>query len=45
MEGTERANIEARIEWLRDIQALLDGAMLLMQQYNIVAANSRYETC
>ena len=41
MEGAERANVEARIVWLRDIQALLDGAMLLMQQYNIVAANSR----
>ncbi|XP_045183100.2 E3 ubiquitin-protein ligase synoviolin B-like [Mercenaria mercenaria] len=40
MEGTERENIEARIQWLRDIQALLDGAMLLMQQYNTVAANS-----
>ena len=42
MEGVERGNIEARIQWLRDIQALLDGAMLLMQQYNIVAAASRY---
>lgn len=41
MEGAERENIEARIQWLRDIQALLDGAMLLMQQYNTVAANSR----
>ncbi|XP_052272357.1 E3 ubiquitin-protein ligase synoviolin B-like isoform X2 [Dreissena polymorpha] len=40
MEGVERGNIEARIQWLRDIQALLDGAMLLMQQYNIVAAAS-----
>lgn len=40
MEGIERENIEARIQWLRDIQALLDGAMLLINQYNTVAANS-----
>ncbi|KAL4239005.1 E3 ubiquitin-protein ligase synoviolin [Mactra antiquata] len=40
MEGVERENIESRIQWLRDIQALLDGAMLLMQQYNTVAANT-----
>ncbi|PVD25557.1 hypothetical protein C0Q70_13213 [Pomacea canaliculata] len=38
MEGTERANVEARIYWLRDIQALLDGAMMLISQYNQVAA-------
>jgi E3 ubiquitin-protein ligase synoviolin len=41
MEGVERENIEARIQWLRDIQALLDGAMLLMQQYNSIATSSR----
>lgn len=40
MEGIERGNIEARIQWLRDIQALLDGAMLLIHQYNSVASNS-----
>ncbi|XP_060577848.1 E3 ubiquitin-protein ligase synoviolin A-like isoform X2 [Ruditapes philippinarum] len=40
MEGVERENIEARIQWLRDIQALLDGAMLLMQQYNSIATSS-----
>ena len=46
MEGIERENIEARIQWLRDIQSLLDGAMLLINQYNTVAANSRYSlTC
>lgn len=39
MEGTERANVEARIQWLRDIQALLDGAMVLIGQYNQVAAS------
>ena len=38
MEGTERANVEARIQWLRDIQALLDGAMVLIGQYNQVAS-------
>ncbi|KAK6182295.1 hypothetical protein SNE40_010009 [Patella caerulea] len=37
MEGEERSNIEARIQWLRDIQSLLDGAMLLIHQYNTVA--------
>ena len=40
LEGQERSNIEARIQWLRDIQTLLDGAMVLMHQYNQVAANS-----
>lgn len=38
MEGAERANVEARIYWLRDIQSLLDGAMVLIAQYNQVAA-------
>ncbi|XP_029648652.1 E3 ubiquitin-protein ligase synoviolin B [Octopus sinensis] len=40
LEGQERCNIEARIQWLRDIQTLLDGAMVLMNQYNQVAAHS-----
>ncbi|KAK3594629.1 hypothetical protein CHS0354_013254 [Potamilus streckersoni] len=39
MEGIERQNVEARIQWLRDIQSLLDGAMLLISQYNTVAVN------
>ncbi|BFZ07996.1 hypothetical protein BsWGS_11035 [Bradybaena similaris] len=39
MEGIERSNIEARIQWLRDIQALLDGAMVLINQYNNVASH------
>ena len=38
MEGVERSNVEARIQWLRDIQALLDGAMVLINQYNTVAS-------
>jgi E3 ubiquitin-protein ligase synoviolin len=42
LEGTERSNIEARIQWLRDIQTLLDGAMVLIAQYNQVAASMRY---
>ena len=41
MEGQERENIEARIQWLRDIQSLLDGAMILINQYNTVASQSR----
>ncbi|ESO96371.1 hypothetical protein LOTGIDRAFT_147275, partial [Lottia gigantea] len=41
MEGEERQNIEARIHWLRDIQSLLDGAMLLINQYNTVASQMR----
>ncbi|XP_052058683.1 E3 ubiquitin-protein ligase synoviolin B-like [Mytilus californianus] len=40
MEGQERQNVEARIQWLRDIQCLLDGAMILIQQYNTVASQS-----
>ncbi|KAH9519010.1 E3 ubiquitin-protein ligase synoviolin B [Bulinus truncatus] len=39
MEGIERSNIEARIQWLRDIQALLDGAMVLINQYNTVSSH------
>ncbi|KAK7104456.1 E3 ubiquitin-protein ligase synoviolin A-like isoform X1 [Littorina saxatilis] len=39
MEGNERGNVEARIQWLRDIQALLDGAMVLIGQYNQVASS------
>lgn len=39
-EGRERENIEMRIQWLHDIQTLLDGSMAMIQQYNTVAANS-----
>lgn len=38
MEGNERANIEARLQLLQEIQAMLDAAVLLMQQYSTVAA-------
>ena len=40
MEGQERQNVEARIQWLKDIQCLLDGAMILIQQYNSVASQA-----
>ncbi|KRZ15147.1 RNA-binding protein NOB1, partial [Trichinella zimbabwensis] len=33
MEGNERTAVEARIRCLRNIQTLLDGAVVLMQQY------------
>ena len=39
MEGVERSNVEARVNWLRDIHTLLDGAMMLIAQYNQVAAS------
>ncbi|GBP50561.1 E3 ubiquitin-protein ligase HRD1 [Eumeta japonica] len=38
MEGNERRNIEARLQLLREIQAMLDASVLLMQQYSSVAA-------
>ncbi|XP_038206541.1 E3 ubiquitin-protein ligase synoviolin [Zerene cesonia] len=39
MEGTERRNIEARLHLLREIQAMLDASVLLMQQYSTVVTN------
>ncbi|KPJ18191.1 E3 ubiquitin-protein ligase synoviolin B [Papilio machaon] len=39
MEGHERRNIEARLQLLREIQAMLDASVLLMQQYSAVVAN------
>uniref|UniRef100_A0A0K2U5W1 RING-type E3 ubiquitin transferase n=1 Tax=Lepeophtheirus salmonis TaxID=72036 RepID=A0A0K2U5W1_LEPSM len=36
MEGNERKNVEARIECLKNIQVLLDAAMLEMQQYSSI---------
>ncbi|XP_026760596.2 E3 ubiquitin-protein ligase synoviolin isoform X2 [Galleria mellonella] len=39
MEGNERRNIEARLQLLREIQAMLDASVLLMQQYSAVVAN------
>ena len=37
MEGTERRNVEARIQCLRDINLLLDAAMIQISQYMSVA--------
>ncbi|XP_056639572.1 E3 ubiquitin-protein ligase synoviolin [Diorhabda sublineata] len=34
MEGNERENVEARIQCLRNIQMLLDAAVVMMQQYS-----------
>ena len=38
MEGNERANVEARIKCLRNIQVLLDAAVMEMQQYSTVVS-------
>merc|ERR1719300_347617 len=38
MEGRERNNVEARIKCLRNIQVLLDAAVMEMQQYSAVVA-------
>ncbi|GJQ76284.1 hypothetical protein Trydic_g2013 [Trypoxylus dichotomus] len=40
LEGTERENIEARIQWLRNIQIMLDAAVIMLQQYSTAAALS-----
>jgi len=38
MEGQERSNVEARIKCLKNIQVLLDAAVMEMQQYSTVVA-------
>jgi len=38
MEGNERQHVEARIRCLRNVQVLLDAAVLEMQQYSAVVA-------
>lgn len=38
LEGMERANVEARIAVLRDVQKLLDSAVLRLNQYSTVMA-------
>merc|ERR1719300_903245 len=38
MEGRERSNVEARIKCLRNIQVLLDAAVMEMQQYSAVVS-------
>lgn len=42
LEGMERANVEARIALLRDIQKLLDAAVARLNQYSVVMATLRY---
>lgn len=42
MEGQERENVEARIQSLRNIQILLDAAVLQMQQYSALVSSLRY---
>lgn len=39
LEGMERANVEARIAVLRNIQRLLDAAVRQMVQYSTVMTN------
>ena len=41
LEGMERANVEARIAVLRDVQKLLDSAVLRLNQYSAVMATIR----
>ena len=38
MEGNERENIEARVKCLRNVQVLLDAAVMEMQQYTLVVS-------
>jgi hypothetical protein len=40
MEGRERTSVEARIRCLRNIQVLLDAAVMEMQQYSAVVARA-----
>ncbi|CAG2062408.1 unnamed protein product, partial [Timema podura] len=40
LEGNMRENVEGRIQCLKNIQALLDASVLLMQQYSLAAATS-----
>nr|CAG4637701.1 EOG090X03TK [Chydorus sphaericus] len=44
MEGQERRHLEARISVLRDIQTLLDAAVLQMNQYGVLVARLEQES-
>nr|CAG4636899.1 EOG090X03TK [Ceriodaphnia reticulata]SVE72853.1 EOG090X03TK [Ceriodaphnia reticulata] len=44
MEGQERRHLEARIRVLRDIQTLLDAAVLQMNQYGVLVARLEHES-
>ena len=43
LEGSERENVEARIKCLRNIQTLLDAAVLQMQQYTDIVSHLRFD--
>lgn len=43
MEGQERGAVEARIRCLRNIQVLLDAAVMEMQQYSAVVARNTHQ--
>ncbi len=38
LEGMERANVEARVQLLRNVQRLLDSAVTQLNQYSAVMA-------
>jgi len=44
MEGNERENIEARVKCLRNVQVLLDAAVMEMQQYTLVVSKLNTST-
>lgn len=44
MEGQERRHLEARIRVLRDIQTLLDAAVLQMNQYGVLVSRLEHQT-
>ena len=44
MEGMERRHLEARIRVLRDIQTLLDAAVLQMNQYGVLVSRLEHES-
>lgn len=46
MESDEREALEARIQWIRDIQTLIDSAVEQMHQYTLVCTDVRsYASC
>ena len=42
LEGMERANVEARITLLRNVQQMLDGAVAQLNVYSQVMGSLRY---
>lgn len=41
LEGTTREHVEARLEFLRNVQILLDSAVVQMQQYSGIVERLR----